>query len=76
MRACNRPAEEGDIDHRDGWGAGGRTDVDTMGSGCDHHNRRTKNDGWTTVPGPNGTATLISPLGRRYPITPYRYWDP
>jgi hypothetical protein len=76
MPACSRPAEDNDVDHRDGWTDGGQTNVDTMGSGCAHHNRTTKNNGWTTIPGPNGTATLISPLGRRYPITPYRYWDP
>ena len=76
MPACNRPAEENDVDHRDGWTGGGETNVDTMGSGCSHHNRTMKNNGWTTIPEPNGTATLVSPLGHRYPITPYRYWDP
>jgi hypothetical protein len=76
FRGCNRLAEHNDVDHRDGWAEEGCTDVDTMGSGCPHHNRIVKNNGWTTIPGPNGTATLISPLGRRYPITPYRYWDP
>ncbi|MDX6284609.1 MAG: hypothetical protein QOG53_94 [Frankiales bacterium] len=73
---CNRLAEHNDVDHRDDWARDGTTDVDTMGSGCPSHNRVTKNNGWTTIPGPDGTATLISPLGRRYPITPYRYWDP
>jgi hypothetical protein len=76
MPACSRPAEENDVDHRNGWTGGGETSVDTMGSGCSHHNRTTKNNGWTTIPGPNGTATVISPFGRRYPVTPYRYWDP
>jgi hypothetical protein len=75
FRGCNRVAEHNDVDHRDDWANEGCTDVDTMGSACPHHNRVVKNNGWTTIPGPNGTATLISPLGRRYPVTPYRYWD-
>jgi hypothetical protein len=75
MRGCNQPANRNDVDHRHDWTDDGRTDVDELGSGCPHHNRVTKNNGWTTIVGPNGTATLLSPLGRRYPITPYRYWD-
>jgi hypothetical protein len=73
---CNQPAEHNDVDHRADWATDGRTNVDEMGSGCAHHNRVAKTNGWTTIVGPDGTATLTSPLGRRYPITPYRYWDP
>ena len=74
---CNVSAERCDADHRGaGWAGGSPTDVDLMGTECGHHNRVTNNNGWMTIPNPDGTATIVSPLGRRYPVTPYRYWDP
>jgi hypothetical protein len=71
---CAVRATHLDIDHRHDWAAGGTTDATNAGPGCTHHNRTTRNRStWRIEPNGDGTATLITPHGRRYPITPYYY---
>ena len=73
---CAMPAHRCEIDHRDQYAEGGCTDVTSLGLGCTHHNRTTRNrSNWKIVPNPDGSATLITPQGRRYPITPHDYLD-
>jgi hypothetical protein len=65
-----------EIDHRVEAARGGPTDVASLGTGCKHHNRTTRNCGdWQIEPHGDGTATLITPQGRRYPIKPHNYLD-
>jgi hypothetical protein len=74
---CAMPARCCDADHWKPRAQGGATDASTnQGPGCPHHNRITRNrPGWTIEPNGDGTATLITPQGRRYPITPPNYLD-
>ncbi|MFL6240081.1 MAG: DUF222 domain-containing protein [Actinomycetes bacterium] len=65
-----------DIDHRTPAAAGGRTDIDNLGPACPHHNRTTRaHSAWTIEPNNDGSATLTTPHGRRYPIKPHDYLD-
>jgi hypothetical protein len=74
---CAMPARCCDADHWKEHAKGGPTDATTNAApGCPHHNRRTHNrEGWDIEPNGDGTATLVTPLRRRYPITPFNYLD-
>jgi hypothetical protein len=74
---CAMPMSCLDADHWKARKDGGATDASTnAGPGCPHHNRTTRNrPGWDVEPNGDGTATLITPQGRRYPITPLNYLD-
>ena len=74
---CAMPARCCDADHWQQRAHGGRTDATTnCGPGCPHHNRTTRNrPGWTIEPSGDGTATLVTPQGRRYPLAPHNYVD-
>jgi hypothetical protein len=76
MPICAMPASRGEIDHWPGWDKGSPTDVGSMGAGCTHHNRTTFNRaGWRVESHGDGSATLITPQGRSYPIQPHDYRD-
>jgi hypothetical protein len=71
---CAQSGKQVDIDHRNEAACGGPTDVCNLGPGCPHHNRTTRNrSDWKIEPHGDGTATLITPQGRRYPIQPHDY---
>jgi hypothetical protein len=72
---CAMPASYCDADHWKEHAKGGPTNATTSaGPGCPHHNRTTHNrDGWDIEPNGDSTATLTTPQGRRYPITPFDY---
>jgi hypothetical protein len=74
---CAMPMRLLDADHWKQHARGGATDATTnAGPACPHHNRTTRNrGGWTIEPNGDGTATLTTPQGRRYPITPHNYLD-
>ncbi|MDX6284044.1 MAG: hypothetical protein QOH03_5115 [Kribbellaceae bacterium] len=64
---CNRAAEYTDLDHRTAFAAGGRTTAANLWCLCRHHHRLKHEGGWQIHPGPDGTYTWISPIGRSYP---------
>jgi hypothetical protein len=70
---CNQSGRQVQIDHRWQSAQGGPTDEWNLGPGCVHHNCTTRNRNWVIKPDGNGAATLITPQGRRYPITPFDY---
>jgi hypothetical protein len=74
MPGCNVPLDRLDIDHPEQWAAGGQTNQHNAIPACPHHNRTTRNrPGWSIEVNPEGIATLTTPMGRRYPITPHNY---
>jgi uncharacterized protein DUF222 len=74
---CTAPVHQLDGDHWQPVADGGPTDASWNGGPCcPHHNRITRNrEGWSIIPAGDGTATLITPHGRSYPITPHDYRD-
>jgi hypothetical protein len=72
---CSISAQRSQVDHFAEHAQGGRTDSDNTGPACEHHNCTVKNrPGWVIEPLGGGQAILRTPLGRTYPIEPYRYW--
>ncbi len=58
---CNVPFDDCQIHHIDPFGQGGRTDLDRMCPGCDHHHHLVHEGGWTLTRNPNGTWQLHPP---------------
>jgi hypothetical protein len=67
---CNQPAEFADVDHRVAFAEGGRTTTDNLHCLCRHHHRLKHEGGWVVTSDPDGATTWVSPVGRRYRVTP------
>ena len=63
---CRRPATECDIDHREDWALGGKTDVENMGAFCESHHALKQAAGWTVVQMPGGRLHFTAPSGLEY----------
>ena len=63
---CRMPAADCDLDHRQPWAEGGRTEVDNLAPLCRHHHRVRHRSGWTHRPLPNGDHVWTSRLGHTY----------
>jgi hypothetical protein len=71
---CSMPIAKLDIDHPEEWTVGGETSITNAIPVCPHHNRTTRNrPGWDIAMNDDGTATLSTPMRRRYPLTPHNY---
>ncbi len=67
---CRRPATECDIDHREDWALGGKTDVENMGAFCESHHALKQAAGWTVVQMPGGRLHFTAPSGLEYDDDP------
>jgi hypothetical protein len=63
---CNVTIDDCRIHHVEPWGAGGRTDLDSMAPVCEPHHHLVHEGGWTFVMSPDRTATWIRPDGEVY----------
>ena len=63
---CRRPAMDCDIDHREDWALGGKTDVENMGAFCESHHALKQAAGWTVVQMPGGRLHFTAPSGLEY----------
>ena len=68
---CTRPARACDVDHVTDFHAGGATTRTNTRMRCRrHHNRRT-HGGWRIEDArPDGSCTMVSPRGYRFPLPP------
>tara|TARA_B100000513_G_C11870832_1_gene175901 strand:- start:643 stop:918 length:276 start_codon:yes stop_codon:yes gene_type:complete len=55
-----------DIDHREDWALGGKTDVENMGAFCESHHALKQAAGWTVVQMPGGRLHFTAPSGLEY----------
>ena len=67
---CRRPATECDIDHREDWALGGKTDIDNLGAFCESHHTLKQAAGWTVVQVPGGRLHFTAPSGLEYDDDP------
>ena len=67
---CRRPATECDIDHREDWALGGKTDIENMGAFCESHHALKQAAGWTVVQMPGGRLHFTAPSGLEYDDDP------
>ena len=67
---CRRPATECDIDHREDWALGGKTDIDNLGAFCESHHTLKQAAGWTVVQMPGGRLHFTAPSGLEYDDDP------
>ena len=67
---CRRPATECDIDHREDWALGGKTDIDNLGAFCESHHALKQAAGWTVVQVPGGRLHFTAPSGLEYDDDP------
>ncbi len=70
---CRRAATRCDLDHAIPYGKGGRTCPCNLHPLCRRHHAAKQAPGWALALGPAGTATWITPAGRRYTTTPTSY---
>ena len=67
---CNQPSERCDIDHSQDFRTGGPTCRCNLGPFCrQHHNAKTHGH-WRYRRDPDGTAHMLSPLGKTYTLKP------
>ena len=67
---CRRPARECDMDHRQDWALGGKTDIDNVGAFCESHHALKQAAGWTVVQEPGGRLRFTAPSGLEYTDDP------
>ena len=67
---CRRPARDCDMDHREDWALGGKTDVDNVGAFCRRHHAMKQAAGWTVVQEPGGRLRFTAPSGLEYTDDP------
>jgi Domain of unknown function (DUF222) len=70
---CRRAATRCDLDHAIPYGKGGRTCPCNLHPLCRRHHAAKQAPGWALALDPTGTATWITPAGRRYTTTPTSY---
>lgn len=77
---CTVPAERCQVDHRSGWDAGGRTDIDNLDLLCAFHNRLKHRWRLGAVRAPDGTLRWShpdgTPLRSRYEVITGRHERP
>jgi hypothetical protein len=64
VEGCTRTRVE--IDHRDDWAKGGRTELPNLDPLCTHHHDLKTNDGWALLPG-SGKRPIVPPDDSRHP---------
>ncbi|GMM97533.1 DUF222 domain-containing protein [Microbacterium sp. MTN4-26] len=67
---CRRPAIDCDIDHREDWALGGKTDIDNLGAFCESHHTLKQAAGWTVTQLPGGRLHFTAPSGLEYTDNP------
>lgn len=68
---CNRSASSCDIDHRQDWQYGGKTEIDNLNALCRPHHRLKHETRWAVDRTADGYLVWTSPLERHYVVRPY-----
>ena len=69
---CTTPARWADLDHRDPYDSGGRTDRDNLTPLCRRHHRLKTHTRWRYRRRPDGSVEWTSPHGRSWHDPPHR----
>ncbi|MFN3950632.1 DUF222 domain-containing protein [Microbacterium sp.] len=67
---CARAATDCDVDHRQAWVDGGKTDAENLDPECRHHHRIRHDTRWSPSATATGDTSWTSPLGARYDADP------
>lgn len=67
---CRVPASRCDLDHRQDWAKGGRTEAGNLVALCRFHHRAKREGGWRYLSTKRGTYVWRSPLGSIYTVGP------